>query len=125
MPFEESVVDALRVFLGEIGLSYELSARVRGRSNVEHEVFCVVQREGRMVLIELLPQSKLIDEVTVLQMFVKVYDTESRKGVIVSPSHYTEGARKLADLYKISLVTTDDGREAVAQLHRIFHEAFG
>lgn len=124
MRFEESVVNGLREFLGKTGLSYQLQAKVRGRSYVEHEIFCAVQREGRMVLLDLLPEGKIIDDTSVLRMFVKILDTGSAKGVLVSLSHYTEGAKKLADLYRISLVATSNGMEAIARLRSILHEVF-
>lgn len=124
MRFEESVVDGLREFLGEIGLSYQLPAKVRGRSYVEHEVFCSVQREGRMVLLDLLPEGKVIDDTSVLQMFVKILDTESAKGVIVSSSYYTKDAKRLADLYRITLITTTEEKEILSSLQKIFDEAF-
>ena len=99
----------------------EMPGQIAGRSGALHR-FDAIATKGRseVVVLDVIASDKQIDEVPVASLYAKIFDVGPTQAVLVAIPSVTEKARKLASLYRISLIEAPNSQGAAEQLKAKF-----
>ena len=88
-----------------------------GKSGVRHSFTLGASVEKVPSLVcDVVSGAAPLDETKVLSLFIKVYDVGAKTAVLCAIPALTEGARKLASLYKMVVIEAADKERAVSSL---------
>jgi hypothetical protein len=97
---KNKIADELR----KLGIKVKEDARIKGDSGIVHRFDLRVHNELNKTAVIDIAKNKPTDEVTILNMQIKLYDTNLIGLGIILSERFTMQAKKLACSYKISLV---------------------
>ena len=88
-----------------------------GKSGVRHQFTLGAAKNGKTSLAcDIVVGNAPVDETKVLALFIKVYDLEATSPVLCAVPSISEGARRLAGQYKISVLESSDSGHLAAKL---------
>ena len=91
--------------LGRISSPYT----AKGKSGVRHSFTLGAEKDGRTTLAcDVVVGSAPVGETKVLSLFIKIYDIEAMNAVLCVVPTISEGARRLAGQYKISVLESTE-----------------
>ena len=88
-----------------------------GKSGVKH-TFTFGTREGgsTRVVCDIVSGTAPVDETKVLSLFIKVYDVGATQAILCATPSLSDGAKKLAGIYKITVIEAPDRGSAVKKV---------
>jgi len=102
-----------------------IEGAVEGKSGVLH-VFDAAAKEadGRLVVVDIAhsDEDEAVDEIPLLRFYVKCFDTDSEKRILLCIPRATENVKKLAPVFSIKIVECRDPREASEGLRTALSE---
>jgi ribosomal protein L37AE/L43A len=110
--------DALRRVEREaIAKGYEVSVPgvLRGKV-IEHRFDLVLSRKGETVAIDIVLSKDAVDEISVINVFAKMVDSNPSKIIIVSVPSMSDGGKKLAAYYGLTVVEGRTVGDAIQSL---------
>ena len=111
------VMKPIGIVLEDFQFRVEMPGQIAGRSGALHR-FDVVATKGssELLVLDVIASDKQIDEVPVASMYAKVFDVGPSQTVLVAIPGLTEKGKRLAALYKISVIEADDSQVAAERL---------
>lgn len=98
----------------------EMPSQISGRSGALHRFDVVATKGSEVVVLDLVASDRQIDEVPVASMYASVFDVAPSQSIIVAIPGMTEKAKKLAGLYRITVIEATDSENAADQLKEKF-----
>ncbi len=115
------LVAPLREFLQNHGFYVESPGFLKGKSGASH-IFDIIastdEETKEIVVIDIAssPTENAVSEQSIISMFAKVFDVVPNKACLIAIPKMSENGRRLADLYKITLIEAEDQDVAVKAL---------
>lgn len=110
----------LKDVLDSLGYEVAIGGVLQGASGTAHRFDLVGTRENgpvkETVAVDVVASDGLVDASSVTAMFAKRYDTNPDKAVLVAIPAILESGKKLAAMYKITLIEAGSAPEAVEKL---------
>jgi transcription elongation factor Elf1 len=117
------MVNPIRQFLESKGFKVETPGFLKGKSGANHlfDVTAFRKEEGKgVIVIDVATATE--DEVTeqpVIALFAKIYDVSPDHACLIAVPKINENGKRMAKLYNISLVETEDQNEAINGLKAV------
>ncbi len=117
------MVNPIRQFLESKGFKVETPGFLKGKSGANHlfDVTAFRKEEGKEVIV-IDVATAIEDEVTeqpVIALFAKIYDVSPDHACLIAVPKINENGKRMAKLYNISLVETEDQNEAINGLKAV------
>ncbi len=105
--------------LGDFRFNVEMPGQVVGRSGAVHR-FDVVATKGavEVVVMDAIASEKQVDEVSIASFYAKIFDVAPTRAILIAIPSITDKARKLASLYRVSVIeasNTDTASDEVKE----------
>ena len=111
------VMKPIGLVLEEFQFRVEMPAQIAGRSGGLHRFDAVATKDSsEVVVIDVIASEKEIDEVPVASLYAKVFDVAPSQAILVAIPRLTERAKKLASLYRISVIEADNSQQAAERI---------
>lgn len=98
----------------------EMPSQIAGRSGALHRFDVVATKGSETVILDLIASDKEIDEVPVASMYASIFDVAPSQSILVAIPGLTDRAKKLALLYRITVIVATDSQNAADQLKEKF-----
>lgn len=115
------VMTPIGLVFEEYQYKVEMPGLVLGRSGANHR-FDVVATKGasEVVVLDLIASEKAIDEVPVAAMYAKIFDVTPAQSLLVAIPSLSEKAKRLANLYRITIIEAENSQSAADQIREKF-----
>ncbi len=120
------MVDSLSELIARIsqtlmleGIEVESPRELVGESGIKHRFDIVVKKGSERIVLDVVSSKGWIDEYAVLRYFVKAYDVNPAKMILIAHPRLTDGARRLASLYRIETLEAGRFGEVLTKVLRI------
>ncbi len=111
------VMKPIGVVLEEFQFKVEMPGQIAGQSGALHRFDAVATKgSSELLVLDVIVSDKQIDEVPVASLYAKVFDVGPSQTVLVAIPGLTDKAKRLATLYKMSVIEADDSENAAEQL---------
>ncbi|HEY5620485.1 MAG TPA: hypothetical protein VIK88_02380, partial [Candidatus Bathyarchaeia archaeon] len=111
------VMKPIGMVLEEFQFKVEMPGQIAGRSGALHRFDAIATKgPSEVVVLDVMASDKQIDEVPVASLYAKIFDVAPSQAILVAIPNLTEKARKLAALYRISVIEASNSQEAAEQL---------
>jgi len=113
------LIPPVKEFFERNGFKTQSPGYVEGRSGVMHMFDIVASRVGaakNTTIIDFAISNSLVDEQPIVGMFAKVYDTDPAQSILVALPKLSDAGKKLASVYKISVVEARNTDEVIKRL---------
>ena len=111
------VMKPIGTVLEEFQFKVEMPGQIAGRSGALHRFDAIATKgQSEVVVLDVIASDKQIDEVPVASLYAKIFDVAPSQAILVAIPNLTEKARKLAALYRISVIEASNSQEAAEQL---------
>ncbi|UCG37536.1 MAG: hypothetical protein JSV64_04525, partial [Candidatus Bathyarchaeota archaeon] len=114
------LVAPIREFLEKRGFGVETPGFLKGKSGASHmfDITAFRKEDSKEVtVIDLATSTEdMISEQPVIAMFAKIYDVSPDKACLIAIPRISENGKKMAKLYKITLVEARNSKDAVKAL---------
>lgn len=98
----------------------EMPSQIAGRSGALHRFDVVATKGSETVVLDLMASDKEIDEVPVASMYASIFDVAPSQSILVAIPGLTDKGKKLALLYRITVIEATDSQNAADQLKEKF-----
>lgn len=116
----------MREFLEEQGFRVETPGFLKGASGASHMFDIAASKEEISKYVMVCDVAASTDDVVaeqpVIALFAKIYDVAPDKACLVAIPKMNESGKKLAALYKISLIEAKDQKEVIKALKSLMQE---
>jgi len=110
----------IKEVLEHMGYDVAIGGRLHGASGADHRFDLIgIRSDGsrkETVAVDVVSSDGLVGDSAVTTMFAKRYDANPDKSVLVAIPGINESGKKLAAMYRISIVEATSGLEAVEKL---------
>jgi transcription elongation factor Elf1 len=118
---EWTVLAPIRSFMEERGFEVESPGFINGRSGVKHMFNIVAHGRGTkrkviVVNVSISGSNQPVPSQSIIEMFAKTYDSAIDRAFFIAIPRTDPNGRKLAKLYKISLIEAKNPDEAIEKL---------
>jgi len=114
------LVAPIREFLQSRGYTVESPGFLKGKSGASHMFDVAASKDAvtrYVIVIDLATSTEdMVSEQSIIAMFAKVYDVAPGKACLIAIPKMSENGRKLADLYRITLIEAKNQKEAIKAL---------
>lgn len=114
------LVGPIRELFRSRGFDVESPGFLKGKSGASHMFDIAASKDGiahHVFVLDLATSTADdVSEQSIIAMFAKVYDVGPDRSFLVAIPKMSENGRKLADLYKISLIEAKNQKEAIKAL---------
>ncbi len=110
------IMKPIKTALEESQFKVQTPGRLVGRSGVLHRFDAVATKGGSQVVLDVIAGDRQIDEVPVVSFYAKIFDVASARAILVAIPNLAERARKVATLYRISMIEASNSEEAAEKL---------
>ena len=111
------IISPISELLSENGFRIESPAFLKGRSGANHLFDIVAYKEGLKKEVKVidftLSPGETVGEQPVIALFAKIFDVSPDDAYLIVIPRISENGKKMAKLYKISLIEAIDDREAI------------
>lgn len=105
-----------------LGFSVEQPAEVAGKSGAIHRYDLYARKGDSDISIEVVVDSKPVDQVPLITYFAKTFDTRTKYPILVVIPDATEQLRTLSRTYNIKVITDSDGTGVVQKIKSYISE---
>ncbi len=98
----------------------EMPSQIAGRSGALHRFDVIATKGSETVVLDLIASDKDIDEVPVASMYASIFDVAPSQSILVAIPGLTGKGKKLALLYRITVIEATDSQNAADQLKEKF-----
>jgi len=120
------LIAPMKEFLEERGFKVETPGFLKGASGASHTFDITASKEEISKYVMVCDVAASTDDVVteqpVIALFAKVYDVAPDKACLVAVPRMNESGKKLATLYKISLIEAKDQKEVLKALQTLMQE---
>lgn len=115
-----TVIGPIRDYLVESGFDIESPAFLKGKSGANH-MFDIAARQAdnqqSVTVIDLASSSEnSVSEQPVIALFAKIFDVSPEKAFLIAIPRMNGNGKKMAELYKISVIEAKGQKEAIKSL---------
>jgi hypothetical protein len=111
------VMKPIGLVLEDFQFKVEMPGQIAGRSGALHRFDAVATKgSSEVVVLDVIASEKQIDEVPVASMYAKIFDVTPTQSILVAMPGLTEKAKRLAGLYRISIVEAESSQQAADQI---------
>ena len=107
-------------FLSKDGWKVKSPAKIQGKSGAKHSFDIIAfkgSKKDKPIVIDVASTSeKLVSEQPVVALFAKIFDVSPKKAFLVAIPKLNENGRKMAELYKIQIIESQDQKQIVETL---------
>ncbi len=102
--------------LEDFQFKVDMPGQIAGRSGALHRFDVIASRGSSEVVLDVIASDSQVDEVPVASLYAKIFDVSPSQAILVAIPGLTEKARKLAILYRITVIEATSSQEASEQL---------
>lgn len=103
--------------LEDFQFKVDMPGQIAGRSGALHRFDAIASRgASEVVVLDVIASDNQIDEVPVASLYAKIFDVAPSQAILIAIPSLTEKARKLASLYRITVIEAAGSQEASEQL---------
>ncbi len=103
--------------LEDFQFKVDMPGQIAGRSGALHRFDAIASRgSSEVVVLDVIASDNQIDEVPVASLYAKIFDVAPSQAILIAIPSLTEKARKLASLYRITVIEAAGSQEASEQL---------
>ena len=117
------LVAPIREFLERHGFEVETPGFLKGKSGASHMFDITAFRTGAakdVAVLDLATSAEdIVSEQPVIAMFAKIYDVAPDNAYLIAIPKITDNGKKMAKLYKITLIEAKNPKEAIKALESI------
>jgi hypothetical protein len=107
--------------LEDFQFKVEMPGQIAGRSGALHRFDAVATKGSTEVLVlDVIASEKQIDETPVASLYAKSFDVAPTQSILIAIPSVTDKARKLASLYRITIIEASNSETASEQLRDKF-----
>ncbi len=115
------VMKPIGSILEEFQFRVEMPGQIAGRSGAVHRFDAVATKgASEVIVLDVMASEGPIGEVPVASLYAKVFDVSPTQAILVAIPGISDKARKLASLYKISVIEALNSEEAAMRLKERF-----
>ena len=94
----------------------EMPSQISGRSGALHRFDLVASKGSDVIVLNLLASDKNIGEAPVATMYASIFDVAPSQSIIVAIPGLNDKAKKIASLYRITVIEASDSENAAEHL---------
>lgn len=111
------VMKPVGAVLEDFQYKVEMPGQVAGRSGALHRFDAVATKgSSELVVLDVIASEKEIEETPIASLYAKVFDVSPTQTIVVAIPGLTEKAKRLAALYRISVIEASDSQQAAEML---------
>jgi predicted RNA-binding Zn-ribbon protein involved in translation (DUF1610 family) len=111
------VMKPIGLVLEDFQFKVEMPGQIAGRSGALHRFDAVATKgSSEVVVLDVIASDKEIDEVPIASMYAKVFDVTPSQSILIAIPGLTERAKKLASLYRISIIEAETSQQAAERI---------
>ena len=114
------VIKPLARVLEDLGYRADVPGQIAGRSGSLQRFDITGTKGGETVVLDLIFSDKPLDEVPVASLYAKIFDVSPTRAFLVAIPSLTDKAKRLASLYRLTVVEADSPEDAAYQLKERF-----
>jgi predicted RNA-binding Zn-ribbon protein involved in translation (DUF1610 family) len=111
------VMKPIGLVLEDFQFKVEMPGQIAGRSGALHRFDAVATKgSSEVVVLDVIASDKEINEVPVASMYAKIFDVTPSQSILVAIPRLSEKAKKLAGLYRISIIEAESSQQAAERI---------
>jgi len=111
------VMKPIGLVLEDFQFKVDMPGQIAGRSGALHRFDAVATKgSSEVVVLDVIASDKEIDEVPVASMYAKIFDVSPSQSILVAIPGLTDRAKRLAALYRVSIVEAENSQRAADQI---------
>lgn len=111
------VMKPIGVVLEDYQFKVEMPGQIAGRSGALHRFDAIATKgSSEVVVLDVIASDKEIDETPIASLYAKVFDVTPSQSILVAIPRLSEKARKLAALYRISIIEAQNSQQAAEKI---------
>ena len=114
------VIKPIARVLEDLGYRTDLPGQIAGRSGSLERFDITGSKGSETIVLDLIFSDKAIDEVPVASLYAKIFDVSPTQAFLVAIPGLTDKAKRLATLYRMTVIEANSPEDAADQLKQRF-----